>query len=62
MEELEYKGDKIVKYGENDYVGFYLNADDEVNTTYHCKTLKEAQKALDKYNKLVSIIKNEKGE
>lgn len=62
--EYEYKGDKIVEYAANDFVGFYLNANDEVNTTYHCKTLNEAQKALDKYNKLVSIIKfeNEKGE
>ena len=64
VKEHIYKEDKIVEYAANDFVGFYLNADDEVDTTYHCKTLNEAQKALDKYNKLVSIIKaeNEKGE
>lgn len=64
VKEHIYKEDKIVEYAPDEFVGFYLNADDEVDTTYHCKTLNEAQKALDKYNKLVSIIKteNEKGE
>ena len=58
--EYAYKGDKIVEYAANDFVGFYLNAVDEVDTTYHCKTLNEAQKALDKYNKIK--FENEKGE
>jgi hypothetical protein len=64
MKEHIYKEDKIVEYAPDEFVGFYLGVDDEVDTTYHCKTLNEAQKALDKYNKLVSIIKaeNEKGE
>jgi len=59
-----YKEDQIIEYAPDEFVGFYLGEDDEVEATYRCKTLKEAQKALDKYNKLVSIIKaeNEKGE
>ena len=62
--EYAYKGDKIVEYAANDFVGFYLNADDEIETTKRCKTIGEAIVELDKYNKIVTEIKteNEKGE
>ena len=58
-----YKEDLIVEYATNDFVGFYLNADDEVEETRHCETLVGAQSELDKYNKIIAEIKaeNEKG-
>ena len=61
MEELEYKGDKIVKYGENDYIGYYLNADDEVNCVQG-KTFEEVCSRLDTYNEIVRQTKKELGE
>lgn len=59
-----YKEDIIGEYAPDEFVGFYLNADDEVETTSRFKTLVGAQAALDKYNKIVAEIKaeNEKGE
>lgn len=62
--EYEYKGDKIVEYAHDEFVGLYLGVDDEVEATPHYKTLVGAQAALDEYNKIVAEIKaeNEKGE
>lgn len=61
MEELEYKGDKIVKYGENDYIGYYLNADDDVNCVQG-KTFEKVCSRLDTYNEIVRQTKKELGE
>lgn len=59
-----YKGDKIVEYAPDEFVGFYLGVDDEVEETPRYKTLVGAQAALDEYNKIVAEIKaeNEKSE
>lgn len=55
-EELEYNGDKILKYGENDYVGFYYNADDDINQV-RGKSYEEVCKKLDEYNAIVSELR-----
>ena len=59
-----YKEDQIIEYAPDEFVGFYLGEDDEVEDTPRFKTLAEAQAALDQYNKIVAEIKaeNEKGE
>lgn len=64
VKEHIYKEDKIVEYAPDEFVGFYLNADDEVEQTPRFKTLVGAQAALDEYNKIVAGIKaeNKKGE
>ena len=64
VKEHIYKEDKIVEYAPDEFVGFYLNADDEVEQTPRFKTLVGAQAALDEYNKIVAEIKaeNKKGE
>ena len=64
VKEHIYKEDKIVEYAPDEFVGFYLGVDDEVEATPRYKTLVGAQAALDKYNKIVAEIKaeNEKGE
>ena len=60
VKEHIYKEDKIVEYAPDEFVGFYLGEDDEVEDTPRFKTLAEAQAALDKYNKIVAEIKAEK--
>ena len=64
VKEHIYKEDKIVEYAPDEFVGFFLNAVDEVEQTSRYETLAEAQLALDIYNKIVAKIKaeNEKGE
>lgn len=64
VKEHIYKEDKIVEYAPDEFVGFYLNADDEVEQTPRFKTLVGTQAALDEYNKIVAGIKaeNKKGE
>ena len=57
--EYDYNGDKIVEYGKNDFVGFYFNADGEIQTTKRCKTIDEVCNELDKYNAIVAEIKEE---
>lgn len=57
--ELEYKDDKIIQYGEHDFVGYYLNADEEVEQTKRCKTFEEVCNELDKYNAIVAELKKE---
>lgn len=58
MKEHIYKEDKIVEYAPDEFVGFYLNADNEVEQTPRYETLVDAQVALDRYNKIVAEIKN----
>ena len=57
--EMGYKGDKVIRYGEYDFVGYYLNADGEVEQTKRCKTFKEVCNELDKYNAIVAELKKE---
>ena len=59
VKEHIYKEDKIVEYTPDEFVGFYLNADDEVEKTPRFNTLVGAQAALDEYNKIVAGIKAE---
>ena len=64
MKEHIYKEDKIVEYAPDEFVGFYLGVDDEVEKTPRYETLVDVQVALDRYNKIVAEIKaeNEKRE
>jgi hypothetical protein len=64
MKEHIYKEDIIVEYAPDEFVGFYLGVDDEVEETPRYKTLVGAQAALDESNKIVAEMKaeNEKGE
>ena len=50
VHEYEYKGNKIVKYAPNDYIGFYFANPDDQDDIHQVRgtSLKEVQKKLDK--------------
>lgn len=54
-EELEYNGDKIIKYEENDYVGFYWGVDgpDGDMEVVRATSYEEVCKKLDECNAFV---------
>ena len=52
--EYVYKDNKIVEYASNDFVGFYYNADGEIESVKG-KTIDEVCKELDKYAKFMDI-------
>ena len=60
-EELEYNGDKIIKYGENDYVGFYWGVDgrDGGMNKVRAKSYEEVCKQLDECNASVREARGE---
>ena len=58
LQEFEYKGDKIVQHGENDFVGFYFNADGDIEEV-RGKSYKEVCNELDKGNAFVKEYKAE---
>ena len=49
MKEYYYKGNKIVEYSSNDFVGFYFNEDEDIEQV-NGKSLKDVQRKLDKYD------------
>lgn len=49
MTEHYYKGNKIIEYSPNDFVGFYFNKDYDI-LQVRGNSLEDTQKQLDKYD------------
>ena len=60
LQEFEYKGDKIVQHGENDFCGYYFNADEDIEEV-RGTTFDEVCRKLDNYNAIVADIRKEEG-
>ena len=49
MKEHYYKGNKIIEYCSNDFIGFYFNSNHDILQT-RGHSLEEVQQNLDKYD------------